>query len=53
MILEAEYVYAIENFIDALAYSHQLNDQKLYKLAAEMCTRNSNRLEALDPDRNK
>ena len=53
MILENEYIPAIENFIDALAYSHRLDKQRLYKLAAEMCTRHFNRLEALDPDRNK
>ena len=52
-MLENEYIPAIENFIDALAYSHRLDEQRLYKLAAQMCTRNSNRLAALDPDRNK
>lgn len=52
-MLENEYIPTIENFIDALAYSHRLNKQKLYKLAAQMCKKNSNRLDSLDPDRNK
>lgn len=52
-MIETEYIFAIENFIDALSYSHRLDKQRLYQLAAEMCTKHSNRLAALDPDRNK
>ena len=50
---EAEYLDAIENFIESLVNTRHLDPETLYRIAGSMCTARYNRLAALDPDRNR
>ena len=51
--MEKEYLVSIENFIDALVYSHYLDEQKMFDLVCRMAKQRVNRLRSLDPQRNR
>ena len=51
--MEKEYLVSIENFIDALVYSHYLDEQEMFDLVSRMAEQRVNRLRALDPQRNQ
>ena len=51
--MEKEMLPSIENFIDALVYSHYMDEQKMFDLVWHMAEQRVNRLRALDPNRNR
>ena len=51
--MEKKYLVSIENFIDALVYSHHLDEQEMFDLVWRMAEQRVNRLRALDPQRNR
>ena len=51
--MEKEMLPSIENFIDALVYSHYMDEQEMFDLVWHMAEQRVNRLRALDPKRNR
>ncbi len=51
--MENEMLPSVENFIDALVYSHHLDEQEMFDLVWYMAEQRVNRLRALDPARNR
>jgi hypothetical protein len=51
--MEKEMLSSIQNFIDALVYSHYMDEQEMYDLVWHMAERKVNNLRALDPARNR
>ena len=43
----------VSNFINAVCYTYHLDNQEMFAAVAKMAQRESNRLAALDPDRNR
>ena len=43
----------VDNFINAVCYTYHLDKQEMFAAVAKMAQRESNRLAALDPDRNR
>jgi hypothetical protein len=44
---------SVDNFLCALSYSYHVDRQELYAAVADMATRELNRLQGLDPARNR
>ncbi len=51
--MEKEMLPSVENFIDALVYSHHMDEQEMFDLVWFMAEQRVNRLRALDPQRNR
>lgn len=53
MKIERELAVNVRDYVMALAYSHHVNKQDLFIAVAGMATAEAQRLEGLDPQRNK
>ena len=53
MIEIKDLMLSVENFINALSYTYHVDEQELFRAVADLCTRHANRLDALDPARNR
>ena len=53
MIQAKELMPSVEDYLDSLVYSRHVEEQELLALVQKMCVRRLNRLQGLDPQRNK
>ena len=53
MIKTNDLLESIENFLNALSYSYHVDERELLELTGQMCRARVNRIDALDPDRNR
>ena len=53
MIEAEDLLESIHNYISALCYTYHIDDQDMWSALDKYSKAESNRLDALDPDRNK